>query len=65
MWNYLPYAIRLIEEIVFLTDYVKNDFHLIGGENGEFSVWKDNEQIYERKECTDPFPSGVDIVRLL
>ena len=36
-----------------------------GGENGEFSVWKDNEQIYERKECTDPFPSGVDIVRLL
>tara|TARA_S200000501_G_C20437333_1_gene575026 strand:- start:354 stop:518 length:165 start_codon:yes stop_codon:yes gene_type:complete len=54
----------LVDELTFLTGYIKSDFHLIEGGNGEFTVWRDNEQIY-RKGHTDPFPTGDDIARLL
>ena len=64
MWNYLPHATRLVDELTFLTGYIKSDFHLIEGGNGEFTVWRDNEQIY-RKSHIDPFPTGDDIARLL
>ena len=64
MWEYLPHATRLVEEITHLANYNAQDFHLIEGNKGEFTVWKDNEQIYS-KGSNDGWPTGDDIVRLL
>ena len=47
-----------------MANYNAQDFHLIEGKQGEFSIWKDDEQIYN-KGVLDGFPSGDDIVRLL
>jgi len=47
-----------------MANYNTQDFHLIEGNNGEFSIWKDDEQIYNKSEL-DGFPCGDDIVRLL
>ncbi|SVA35205.1 uncharacterized protein METZ01_LOCUS88059, partial [marine metagenome] len=53
-----------VEEITHLANYNAQDFHLIEGNKGEFTVWKDNEQIYS-KGSNDGWPTGDDIVRLL
>lgn len=64
IWNYLPHATRLVEEISFMANYTAQDFHLVEGNSGEFTIWRDNEQIYS-KGTLDDFPNGDDIVRLL
>ena len=64
VWNYLPYATRLVEEITFMANYNAQDFHLIEGGRGEFTIWKDDEQIYSKSQL-DNFPNGNDIVKLL
>jgi len=59
----LPEATRLVGEIVQSADYGSQDFHLIEGNNGEFTLWRDDEKIYDKG--SDDFPSASDVMHLL
>ena len=63
LWNYLPHATRLVEEIAQSAEYGLQDFHLIPGNNGEFTLWRDDEKIYDKG--SNDFPSAGDVMHLL
>jgi len=52
-----------VSEIAQHRDYSSQDFHLIEGMQGEFTLWKDDEKIYDKGDRD--FPSGNDVIGLL
>jgi len=52
-----------VSELTQHRDYNSQDFHLIEGKQGEFTLWKDNEKIYDKGDRD--FPSGNDVISLL
>ena len=52
-----------MSELTQHREYNSQDFHLIEGKQGEFTLWRDNEKIYDKGD--NDFPSGNDIIHLL
>ena len=52
-----------MSEITQYKNYNSQDFRLIEGKQGEFTLWKDDEKIYDKGN--NDFPSGDDVIDLL
>ena len=52
-----------MSEITQHKNYNSQDFRLIEGKQGEFTLWRDDEKIYDKGDSD--FPFGNDVIGLL